>query len=115
MNDITTLKNVKLDYNKLKEIGFIKEKDTYKFQKNILDDQFILNIEISNNEIKSYVIEKEFNEEFIPYNIGDSFGNYVGQMRNEYDLIIEKIFFSNVFVYQLILFFCFKVFFNILL
>lgn len=91
MNDITTLKNVKLDYNKLKEIGFIKEKDTYKFKKNILDDQFILNIEISNNEIKSYVIEKEFNEEFIPYNIGDSFGNYVGQMRNEYDLIIEKI------------------------
>ena len=46
------LENKKIDSKKLLEYGFKKEKNTYKYEKDILENKFRVEIEIKNNCIK---------------------------------------------------------------
>lgn len=92
MIDELTLKNFQIDASKLLKLGFTKEKDYYKYEAKIMDNQFLLSILIDkDNNIKSKVIELSDNEEFLPYNIENTTGEFVGYMREEYNSIIENI------------------------
>lgn len=92
MKDEITLKNFKIDIPKLLELGFIREKDYYKYEKKIMDNQFSLSIVIDkNNIIKSNVMELNVNEDFLLYNVESATGEFIGKMRKEYSNIIEKI------------------------
>ena len=68
----------KINFSKLINYGFIKEKDTYIYSKKIMNDDFILYITItSKGDIKGKIYDLESNEEYINYRIEDQNGSFV--------------------------------------
>ncbi len=100
------LKNQKIDYKKLITYGFIKNGEEYRFKKDIFDNQFEININISitNDICSSYLIDKISNEEYILVDVEQSTGEFVGKVREEYkreiDTFIKNCTVSNVFKYE---------------
>lgn len=84
------LKNRKVDYNVLLKFGFILENNTYKYEQNILNNEFKVIIEISNNEMTSKLIETELNDEFLLADV-ETNGEYIGKIKEEYNQIIETV------------------------
>lgn len=92
MEDNITLKGLKLDFQKLVELGFVKGRDYYKYENKIINNQFLLIIKISeDNSITSDIIEITTNEKFMPYYIRGTSGDFTGKIREEYNNIIEKL------------------------
>lgn len=92
MKDELILKDFKIDIQKLLELGFFKDNDYYRYEVQIMDNQFLLSIVIDkNNIIYSNIIELSTDEEFLPYNIVSVTGEFVGKMREIYNNIIENI------------------------
>ena len=97
--------NKKANIQKLKQYGFRKNKDKYIYSTDIMEGDFTLNIEIINeNEIKTEVIEKAFNEPYTLHLVEGAEGTFVGQIREEYEKILkeikEKCFEMNVFEWE---------------
>ena len=97
--------NKKANIQKLKQFGFRKNKDKYIYSTDIMEGDFTLNIEIINeNEIKTEVIEKAFNEPYTLHLVEGAEGTFVGQIREEYEKILkeikEKCFEMNVFEWE---------------
>ncbi len=92
MKDELSLRNLKLNINKLLNIGFIKENEYYKYETTIINNQFNLIIKIyKDNIIISDCFEISSNEKLMPYYVSSSSGNFVGKIRNEYSRIIQNI------------------------
>lgn len=92
MEDKIVFKDLKIDFQKLPKLGFVKEKNYYQYETKIMNDQFSLVIKIDRNHIvTSDVIELSTNERFIPYHVISSTGEFVGKMREEYNNMIEKV------------------------
>ncbi len=92
MKDELIFKDLKIDFQKLLKLGFVKENDYYKYETNIMDNQFTLIIKIDmNNVVTSDVIEIATNEKFILYYVISSTGEFVGKIREEYNNTIEKV------------------------
>lgn len=85
------LENKTVDYQKLLNYGFKKEKNKYIYKKNICDNTFKVIIEISKEKKLSKVIDLETNEEYIVVDVKDSSGNFVGKVKEEYENIINDI------------------------
>ena len=82
----------KINFSKLINYGFTKEKDTYIYSKKIMNDDFILYITItSKGDIKGKIYDLESNEEYINYRIEDQNGSFVNQVRTEYTAILKDI------------------------
>ena len=97
--------NKKANIQKLKQYGFRKNKDKYIYSTDIMEGDFTLNIEIINeNEIKTEIIEKAFNEPYTLHLVEGAEGTFVGQIREEYEKILkeikEKCFEMNVFEWE---------------
>ena len=94
-------KNKSIDYNKLLEYGFVKEKHRYIFKNKIYNDQFEIIVDISENKKTSKLIDIENEDEYILVDIEDSIGEFVGKVRSEYEDklqdIINKCTTSNIF------------------
>ena len=92
-----------IDYDKCLNYGFIKNKDTYTYKKDILNNEFQVIITITNNIIKGKIIEKELNEEYFNYRIENQIGEFVNNIRDEYKKILldikDKCTKSNTFIY----------------
>ena len=88
------LKNKTINYHKLIEYGFIKNKDSYIYKKKIYNNQFELIIGFSNNKNYSRLIEIETNEDYILVDINAN-GKYVSnikkELENELNILLEKI------------------------
>ncbi len=92
MKDELTLKNIKLRKKDLFNIGFIEYEETFKYEEKIMNNKFLLTINIDkDNVITSKVIELSTNEEFILYNITNAKGDFVGEMRSSYTSIIDRL------------------------
>lgn len=91
MEDKIILKDLKIDFSNLSKLGFSKEKNYYKYEKLILNNQFKLIIKITNNIIISDCIEISTNEKLIPYYILTTNGNFISKIRKEYNNIIQEI------------------------
>ena len=92
MKDNLSFKNLTIDFSKLLKIGFVKENEWYKYEKKIMNDQFLLIIKIDKNKkITSDIIEISTNEKFLRYYVINSTGEYVNKIRDEYNNIIEQI------------------------
>lgn len=92
MKDETSLKDLIINKDELSKLGCFKEKNNYKYETMIMDNQFNLIIQIDeNNNIVSDCIEVSTNEKLIPYYISSSEGIFIGKIRKEYDRIIESI------------------------
>lgn len=95
------LKKRNINYNSLKEYGFTKNKNTYIYKENILDDIFQINILISDTTKISSIIELENNIEYVLVDIETATGEFVGKLRQIYEErindFLEKCTYKEVF------------------
>ena len=85
-------KKAKIDYHKLENYGFKKEKDKYVMTKNILNDSFKVIITITDKEIiNGQIIDLNFNEEYISYRLKDQSGSFTSKVRKEFENILINI------------------------
>ena len=85
------LKNRKINYELLVRYGFKKEKDTYTYQTKIQNNQFEIEVVISNKESYAKLIDLENEEEFVLVDVETSTGQFVGQLKQEYGNVIDDI------------------------
>lgn len=85
------LKNRKINYEELLKYGFEKENQKYIYKTKIQNNQFEVKVIISDKESYSKLIDLEDKSEFILVDLEASNGQFVGQLRQEYDKIIEDI------------------------
>ncbi len=86
--DLKSLKRI-IKYDTLEKYGFIKNKDIYTFKKEIMDNDFEVIISVNNEEINTYVIDKEFDEEYTNVDINTS-GEFIGTIKEQYDNTIKE-------------------------
>lgn len=97
-----TLNNNKyqIDINKLLDYGFIKENNTYTYNKYILNNEFQILVEYKDNIMTSKLIEVSFNDEYLQADSSTT-GEYSNNIKNKYEEIIkdikEKCFIKKVF------------------
>lgn len=77
-----------INFEKLLDYGFIKKDGTYYYKKSILDDCFVVIIEISQEKQISKVIDLAFNDEYTLIDVDNPIGSFVGKVKNEYEKII---------------------------
>lgn len=85
------LKNRKINHKLLEEYGFKKEIDKYIYQTKMQKGQFEIEVVISNKESYARLVDLENEEEFVLVDIEASTGQFVGQLRKEYENVIENI------------------------
>ncbi len=95
------LKDKLIDYDKLLKYGFIQENGTYLYKTKIHNGEFELEVTVKNNKMPSKVIDLMNEDEYILVDIKDSTGEFVGNLRKEYEEelqnIIEKCTVPNIF------------------
>ncbi len=85
------LEKRKINYEQLVKYGFEKEKNKYIYKTKIQDNQFEINVVISEKEKYARLIDLENETDFILVDIEDSNGKFVGELRYQYDQIIEDV------------------------
>ncbi|MBR1802676.1 MAG: MGMT family protein [Clostridia bacterium] len=95
------LKNKIIDDSKLIKYGFVKQDNCYLFHTKICNNQFEMIVSFSEGQNTAKLIDIANEEEYIPVDIQDSVGEFVGKVREEYENklqnIIEKCTIPNVF------------------
>lgn len=95
------LKDKLIDYDKLLKYGFIQENGTYLYKTKLHNGEFELEVTVENNKMTSKVIDLMNEDEYILVDIKDSTGEFVGNLRKEYEEelqnIIEKCMVPNIF------------------
>lgn len=95
------LKDKLIDYDKLLKYGFIQENGTYLYKTKLHNGEFELEVTVENNKMTSKVIDLMNEDEYILVDIKDSTGEFVGNLRKEYEEelqnIIEKCTVPNIF------------------
>jgi predicted DNA-binding protein (MmcQ/YjbR family) len=92
MHDISKIFNrFKYDIKKIIQYGFKKKENTFYLDKTSQNNAFIFHIEINNNKVLSQVLDKSTNEEYMPFYIESINGEYVGSIRDEFNMLIKDI------------------------
>ena len=92
MHDISKQFNrFKYKEDKLIKFGFTKEKDTYLLNQLSSNKDFTFHLEIKDKKVLSSVIDNNTEEEYMPFYIETINGEYVGAIRNEFELLIKSI------------------------
>ena len=80
------------DFDKLRKFGFIENKDRYQFEQQIIKGQFTLKVEIdTKGKVFAAVIDNDFNEEYVLHLQSSVVGSFVGQVRQEYNDVLQRI------------------------
>jgi len=77
--------------DKLLKFGFKKEKDKYILNQLSTNKEFTFYLEINNKKVISSVIDNSTKEEYMPFYIETINGEYVGSIRDEFELLIKSI------------------------
>lgn len=85
------LKNRKINDTLLKEYGFKKDKSKYIYQTKIQNNQFEIQVVISEKESYAKLIDLENEEEFALVDVETSTGQFIGSIKQEYGNVIEDI------------------------
>lgn len=85
------LKNKVINYEKLLEYGFIKENEKYIYKTYICDNQFEVNIVISDTEKYAKVMDLENEMEFALVDVEGVEGQFIGEVRQKYEDIIRDV------------------------
>ncbi len=92
MHDISkTFNRFKYKEDKLIKFGFKKEKDKFILNQLSTNKEFTFHLEINDKKVASSVIDNSTNEEYMPFYIETINGEYVGSIRDEFDLLIKSI------------------------
>lgn len=81
--------NREIIYDKLEEFGFQKNKKEWLYEDEICDAQFKVVISISQIKKYSKVIDLFNEEEYMLVDVQDSVGEFVGRVREEYEIILQ--------------------------
>ena len=84
------LKKKSIDYKKLKKFGFVKQNNLFVYKEQILDDEFEVQIYIDKTKKFSRVIDIENEDEYALVDVDDAVGEFVGNVRSEYDRVLNK-------------------------
>lgn len=84
-------KKLLVDYNKLKQYGFINQDNKYIYKKEIENGDFQVVIVISEKEKYSKLIEIELDSEYVLVDVETATGDFVGNLRNQYENIINDV------------------------
>ena len=84
------LKNRKIDYDSLLKFGFTYENDNYIYKEKILNNEFEVLITIDNNIVTTKLVEIDFNDEYMLIDNNDAVGEYVGLVKDTYQIVINK-------------------------
>lgn len=89
------LKQYKIDYQKLLDFGFRKEKDSYILKKELNSDLYVTFL-IQHKTLKIDIYEKLTNERYLPFYIKEVEGSYIKKIKEKIEVIknecIEKCF-----------------------
>lgn len=80
-----------INYKKLLEYGFIVDENKYFYRCGIIDNQFEVQVNISEKEQNSKVIDTYDNSEYALVDVETATGEFVGKVRDEYEKIIDDI------------------------
>ena len=85
-------KGTHVDYKKLKNYGFVKENDIYKYSKIFFSDSFRTDIYVgSNGNVSGKVFDLQSDCEYINIRIKSNTGAFVNRVREEYKDILKDI------------------------
>ncbi len=87
------LKTRKIDFNKLKQYGFVEKNKIYEYKTALIPDEFDIIVTFSNDgNLDAKVIDLMSNDEYLPVKISEAVGEYVGKIREIYkNKLIEII------------------------
>lgn len=86
------LENKKLELNKLIDYGFKKNNNKYIYTKRLSNDNFLVHIEITNfAKITSKIMDIENKEEYLPVDIKNTTGSFIGKIKEEYENILKDV------------------------
>lgn len=96
--------NKKPNFDKLLDFGFKKNNSLFKYQTSLLNGDFRLTVEVTfSGEVHTELVEIETNEIYTLH-LSDAEGTFVGQVRNEYNTILNQIlencFDNNIFKFD---------------
>lgn len=92
MRNLSSLfRDKQIDYEKLLNYGFTQYENSFVYKRNICADTFVVIIQFSKEQKTSKVIDLSTNEEYILADIVGAVGNFVGNVRKEYDSILQDI------------------------
>ena len=92
MHDISKdFNRFKYNESKLIKFGFVKEKEKYILKKTSANKDFTFYLEVSPKKVLSSVIDNSTEEEYMPFYIETIQGEYVGNIRDEFELLIKTI------------------------
>lgn len=81
-----------VNFKKLVEYGFKKNKNSYSFEKLFKNSEFKAVVKIDNNgSIIGSVYDTENNDEFLPLKVETQEGSFIGEVREEYKKILIDI------------------------
>ena len=104
MNLYDIFKRSKVDFNKLSSYGFIKNGDSYIYEKIFFNNKFKAIITIDKNgSIKGKVIDIDIDEEYTPIKT-NMMGDYVSKVREAYKEILidirRSVSLDNLFIFD---------------
>lgn len=85
------LKNKAINYEELLKYGFIKENEKYIYKTYIQDNQFEVNIVISDTEKYSKVMDLENEMEFALVDVENAEGQFLGVLKQDYENVINDV------------------------
>ena len=85
------LKNKAINTQKLLEYGFLLEGEKYQYKKKLQNNQFEVIVEVKNQTMTSKIIDLDNKDEYVLADIPDSVGEFVGKIKEEYEIILQDI------------------------
>ena len=82
----------KVNFEKLKDYGFVFKNGIYQYQTDIMGDQLTLFVLINlDGELSTSLIDNQSQEEYVLHLMETATGKFVGNIRAEYDAVLDKI------------------------
>ena len=80
------------NFKKLVNFGFCNSGDKYTFTTQILDGQFEMRVEVyTDGAVKTQLIDLATDDEYTLHLVEEAGGTFVGQVRADYQLVLEQI------------------------
>ena len=98
-------KKTKIDFNKIITYGFKKENSSYRYSKNIMNDNFKVDIIINEDgKVIGKIYDLSTKEEYTNFKLEDNLGSFNTKVKDEFKNILEdiknKCFKKEPFIYE---------------
>ncbi len=98
-------RRTKIDFDKIIKYGFKKDKALYKYSKNIMNNDFRIDIEINEDgKVKGKIFDLSFGEEYTNFRVEGSIGSFASKVKEEFENLLKDIrsncFIKEDFIYE---------------